>query len=142
MFFDPAIWGSVSVFFSLVSGIIYLAAVLYGPIRPHIFTWVIWTLLTAITFVIQYLEGAGAGSWATGVTCVLCIVTTVSCYWKGEKNITRFDWIVFGLGLATIPLWIVTKNPTLSIILVTLIDVAAYLPTIRKAWWKPYEEAT
>lgn len=139
---DPVIWGLGSALLALVSAIIYLVSILRGHTKPHVFTWVIWSLLTSIAFVIQYVEGAGSGSWATGVAAVFCIITTLSCYWKGEKRITRFDWAVFVLSTTAIPLWLVTKNPTWSIILVTAIDVAAYLPTIRKSWSKPYEEMT
>jgi hypothetical protein len=39
-----------------------------------------------------------------------------------------------------IPLWIVTKTPVWSVILVCLIDTSGYLPTARKVWRKPREE--
>ncbi len=137
---DPVVWGWISVVVTITSGTVYLYSVFFGRTRPHVFTWVIWFILTAIAFAVQYSEGAGAGSWASGTSALFCALTAIACYWRGERHITRFDWIVFALSISTIPLWAVTKDPLMSIILVTAIDVAAYLPTIRKSWIKPHEE--
>jgi len=137
---DPTLWGWISITFSTVSGIAYLWSIFFRQTRPHVFTWVIWSILTSIAFTVQYTEGAGAGSWATGISAAFCIVTVAACYWKGERHITKSDWIVFILSLSAIPLWVISKNPVVTIVLVTSIDVAAYIPTIRKSWGKPREE--
>lgn len=70
-----------------------------------------------------------------------CIGIAISAYWLGTKDIKRIDWVVLLTALLSIPLWIVTKSPLLSVILVVLIDAMGYVPTIRKSWRKPYEEA-
>lgn len=59
----------------------------------------------------------------------------------GTKDIRRVDWLVLFTALLSIPLWVVTKNPLLSVILVVSIDAMGYIPTIRKSWRRPYEEA-
>ena len=44
------------------------------------------------------------------------------------------------LALLSIPLWLVVKQPVLSIILLSSIDMLGFLPTIRKSWKDPYSE--
>ncbi|MDD3020540.1 MAG: hypothetical protein PHX61_06110 [Alphaproteobacteria bacterium] len=140
MVISPEIWGGLSVALALFSLGPYLWATLKGTNKPHIFTWVIWTLLTAIAFFIQYLEGAGSGAWSGGISTVLCLAILMASIRHGEKRITRSDNIVFFSALAAIPIWLMTKNPVAAALWITLIDSAGYIPTLRKVWTKPYEE--
>ena len=140
MILSPEIWGGLSVALALFSLGPYFWATLKGTNKPHIFTWVIWTLLTAIAFLIQYLEGAGSGAWTGGVSTFLCLAILIVALRFGEKHITKSDWIVFLAALAAIPIWLITENPIAAAIWVTAIDSAGYIPTLRKVWAKPYEE--
>ncbi|OIN87962.1 MAG: hypothetical protein AUJ12_00035 [Alphaproteobacteria bacterium CG1_02_46_17] len=86
MVISPEIWGGLSVALALFSLGPYLWATLKGTNKPHIFTWVIWTLLTAIAFFIQYLEGAGSGAWSGGISTVLCFAILIASVRHGEKS--------------------------------------------------------
>lgn len=118
----------------------YLATTLKGTNKPHIFTWVIWSLLTFIAFAAQITGGAGPGAWVTGVTGLICLVITAAALRTGERDITRSDWVMFIAGLAAIPVWAVTSDPLWSVIIVVGIDAAAFWPTFRKSWHRPFEE--
>jgi len=138
---DKAFWGGIAVVLSLAGLLPYLYGMFKGKLKPHLFTWLLWSLMTVIAAAAQILGGAGAGAWPTLITAVLCVVILIGSFFCGEKNITRSDWVMLGLGLLAIPLWLVTKDPTASIILVTFIDLSAFVPTFRKAWHKPWEES-
>jgi hypothetical protein len=140
MIIPSFIWGLLSSSLALVSLVPYILATLKGTNRPHIFTWIIWTALTGIAFAVQFVGGAGAGAWATGVTFICCIGILLASIKNGEKSITRMDWVCFILALLAIPLWLATKSPAMAAIWVTGIDGLAYVPTMRKAWHKPNEE--
>ena len=58
----------------------------------------------------------------------------------GMQFITKSDWVVFFASISAIPLWIATKDPFYSILLVSFIDVVAFWPTMRKAYNFPYDE--
>ncbi len=120
----------------------YFMDTLKGTNKPHIFTWVIWTILTFIAAAAQISGGAGAGALVTFVTGLICLAITIAAFQKGEKNITRSDWVMFVFGLGSIPVWIMTSDPLMAVIIVTLIDVSAVVPTFRKSWHKPFEENT
>ena len=137
---SPEIWGLLSVCLAAFSLVPYFFATLRGSNKPHIFTWIIWTLLTGIAFMLQYLEGAGAGAWSGFFSTIFCGAILIAAWRHGEKKITRSDWIIFLAAMAAIPLWLITKNPALAAVWVTAIDAAGYIPTMRKSWLKPYEE--
>jgi heme/copper-type cytochrome/quinol oxidase subunit 4 len=134
------VYGGLSVILALVSYTPYLASTLQGSNKPHVFSWVLWSLLTWIAFAIQVVSGAGPGAWATGVTAFYCAVIASVSLKHGEKRITRSDWVAFLIGLLTIPLWIATNDPVASALLVTAVDLFGFYPTFRKSWSKPREE--
>ena len=53
------------------------------------------------------------------------------------SNVARVDWYFFIAALVSIPLWLITNTPHYSVLLVTLIDVLAFVPTFRKSWRRP-----
>ena len=108
--------------------------------RPHVFSWFIWGVLTGIAFAIQIKSGAGAGAWITGFTTLACLTIAAVALRHGEKTITRSDWLTFIAAMASIPLWLLTKDPLYSVLLISVIDALGFYPTFRKTWHKPWEE--
>lgn len=135
-----AILGIAAVAMTVAAHLPYLRATLRGDTRPHLFTWIIWTLLGFIAFAGQVAGRAGPGCWVTGVTAVICVVITAAAWRQADRHATRGDWVMFLGGLAAIPLWLVTNDPLWSMILVCLIDGSAFVPTMRKAWHRPDQE--
>lgn len=136
----PEIFGWISLVFATAGYIPYFYSIWLGRTRPHGFSWFIWGLLTAIAYFAQAQNGAGAGSWATGVTACVCLLVSIISLFKGEKQITLSDWLTFIAALAAIPLWYVTENAFYAVLLITLIDVLGFWPTFRKSWHRPHEE--
>jgi hypothetical protein len=132
--------GLIAVFIGLISGGLYILSVLRKESKPHLFTWIIWGLISAIAYVAQLHDHAGPGSWAMGLTALSCAATMALCFKYGEKNITRSDWIALIASLSAIIPWIMTDDPLYSVILVSIIDIVAFYPTFRKSWHKPHEE--
>lgn len=137
---SPEIFGWISLIFATVGYVPYFLSIASGKTKPHFFSWCIWGSLTAIAYFAQVNSGAGAGSWATGMTALFCGIIAVISLFKGEKHITRSDWVTFLAALSAIPIWYVTSNPIYAILLVTLIDALGFWPTFRKSWHKPDEE--
>jgi hypothetical protein len=135
------LWGLLAIALTLVGLLPYIAGMVKGRLKPHLFTWLVWTLMTIIVAAGQVTAGAGAGAWPTIITAILCIIITIGALKYGEKHITRSDWGFLLAGLAAVPLWLVTKDPTASVILATAIDVSAFGPTIRKSWHQPWQES-
>lgn len=136
----PAVWGLCGVGLATLSLLPYFIATVKGTNRPHIFTWIIWSLLTGQAFAVQYAGGAGPGGWATGATFFFCVLILLVSVRNGEKTKTRADWACFLLALLGIPVWLATDSLSMAAVWVVVIDGLAYIPTMRKAWNRPWEE--
>lgn len=137
---DGEFWGSASTIIGLLAFIPYMYALYKGTAKPHCFTWFLWGLMMGIAFFAQIKGGAGPGAWVTAASAFAYTSIGIFGLFRGEKNITRTDWITLFFALAAIPLWYITKNPLYSVLLISAIDVMAFIPTYRKSWTKPYEE--
>ena len=134
------IFGVISVVISFSATVFYVVSIFRGQTKPHLFTWIVWTILPAIGFFAQRHDDAGAGSWASGLTAIDCFFITLLALKYGEKHFTRSDKIAFAASLSAIIPWVLTKDPLGSVILISLIDLVAFYPTFRKSWAKPREE--
>lgn len=125
---------------ALVSYYFYFRDIWAGRTKPHAFTWLIWTSLTAIGFAAQIADDGGPGAWVTGFTAAVSVLIFATSLFRGERNITRSDWAcLLGAGLAAV-LWGVTDNALLAVILVSVIDALGFAPTFRKSFHRPHEE--
>ena len=75
------------------------------------------------------------------MAAVDCLLILVLGLFRGEKRITRSDWVTFILAMSIVPLWYMTRQPAWSVLLATVIDGLGYYPTFRKSWSKPQEES-
>ncbi len=119
----------------------YLIGVIKKTLKPHAFSWIIWTLMTGVTFFAQLSDGAGAGAWATGATCVTLFIIAILSVRNGGYKITTSDKISFSGALLAIPVWIATSNPLWAVVIVTAIETLGFFPTYRKGFMRPYDES-
>lgn len=132
--------GVITVILSIIGHVPYLLDILKGKTKPHAYTWFVWTLLTGIACIAQFVGGAGPGAWTTAVTTLLSLSIFLLSLKHGSKDITVSDkWCLAG-ALAAIVVWVFTDSPVLSIILVTVIDALAFMPTVRKTFKAPEQE--
>ena len=134
------IFGIIAVLMAFIGYIPYIRDTLQERTRPHVYTWFIWGLATAIAFGLQVSAGAGVGSWVTLAVAIICFFIFILGMRNGEKDITRTDTIFFILSFVAIFLWLIAKQPVLSVILITSIMMLGFGPTIRKSWNKPHSE--
>ena len=132
--------GAIAAALAIVGLVPYIIDVLKKKTKPHLFTWIVWSIATTVVFIGQWISGGGAGSWTTGVTGILTIIITILAFKFGTKNVTFSDKIFFSSSLSAIVLWAVTREPTISVILVTATDMFAFFPTIRKSALEPEAE--
>ncbi len=134
------LYATISVILLTGSVIPYVFALWKKTAKPHAFSWLLWGLLQTVVFAAQLTSDAGTGSWGTGTAMVLNLMLGTYALKYGERHFTKSDWAVFISALCAIPLWVITKDPLWSVILVSTIDVVAFWPTVRKSWNKPHEE--
>lgn len=130
----------ISVLLIFVAYVPYVRDTLQGKTTPHVYTWFIWGLVTAIAFGLQVSAGAGVGSWATLAVVIACFFVFILGMRNGKKDITKLDILFFILSFVALFLWLIAKQPILSVILVSSVDMLGFVPTIRKSWNKPHSE--
>ena len=118
----------------------YLHDVLRRETHPHSFTWFIAALAGFITYGLQVLGGGGIGSWPLFTASALCLIIFLLSLRTGDKDIVRSDVIFLILSLVSLLLWLVVKRPVWSVILINIVEVLGFVPTMRKSWSRPYSE--
>ncbi len=118
----------------------YYRDILRGKTHPHVYSWGLWGLLTVLIVALQIAGGAGPAIWVTVAAGLLCIGVVVLSLKRGNKDITTSDTITAILSLVAIGFWLIANQPVLSIVLVVIADLLAFVPTVRKSWNKPYSE--
>ncbi len=132
--------GGIAVFLTFVAYVPYYRDILKGKTHPHVYSWSLWGLLTILLVALQIKGGAGPATWVTAAAGLLCIGVVFLSLKNGKKDITTSDTITAILSLIAIGFWLIADQPIVSIILVIVADLLAFIPTVRKSWHKPHSE--
>ncbi len=132
--------GGIAFLIGIYGSVVYIRSILKHQTRPHLFTWLVWTLLSGIGYLAQLHDKAGPGAWALAITTVFSLIIVGLCLKYGEKTVTRGDKIALAASLTAILPWVLTSDPLGSVIMISIIDIVAFYPTFRKSWMKPGEE--
>ena len=134
----------VAAILALVGNISYLRDVWRGRVEPHPYTWFIWSIVSMTTFFGGLIKGAGIGALPTGVsegfTIVIFLFSLKNLFQGKVLHIRKIDtYFLVACLLGLIP-WVLTKDPTISVVIVVIIDLIAFVPTLRKTWSHPQSE--
>ncbi len=126
---------------TLIAFLPYIVSTLRGQTRPHVFSWVIWGITTFVVFLAQVNDGGGAGAWPIGVSGVITIGVAIMAFFKrADITITRLDKVFFAAAISAVPLWYFTADPLWAVVILTVVDLLGFGPTLRKAFYFPNEE--
>ncbi|TAJ12888.1 hypothetical protein EPO56_03645 [Patescibacteria group bacterium] len=130
----------VAALLAIVGNLPYLIDIVKGRVKPHPYTWLVWTIVSFIIFFGQVAKGAGIGALPTAASEIFTIIIFIFSLKYGFKGITKTDTIFLVVALLGIIPWILTKDPTLSVIFAVSIDLIAFIPTLGKTWRYPKTE--
>ena len=134
------ILGLVSVSIALVAYAPYLKGIFARKTKPHSFSWLVWSLLSAIVFGIQITSSGGYGAWLTGFNAALALGVFLLSIKYGERAITSVDWLSLAVAAGALTLWLVVKNEIGSVVLASAVEAIGFVPTVRKSLHSPYGE--
>lgn len=130
----------VAAVLAIIGNVPYLLDVLKGKVQPHPYTWLVWSIVSGVIFFGQLTKGAGIGTLPTAAAEIFTIIIFLFSLRYGFKNIVRRDTYFLVVALLGIVPWLLTKDPTISVIIVVTIDLVAFVPTIRKTSRHPDTE--
>lgn len=135
------LFSSLAVILTLAAYFPYLGSILKGRTRPHFFSWLIWSLSTFIVFFAQVKAGGGVGAWPVAVSgSITLYIALLAFLKKGDINIRKLDYVFLAAAFLAIPLWFLTADPMWAVVLITIIDLCGFGPTVRKAFYFPEQE--
>ncbi|KKP46792.1 MAG: hypothetical protein UR39_C0008G0024 [Candidatus Woesebacteria bacterium GW2011_GWA1_33_30] len=119
----------------------YVRDIINGKTKPHIYSWFIWGFVTLLAFALQLSDKAGSGAFVTLAAAIMCFVVIFFGFkYKAKVKIVKTDTIFLILAIISLGLWIIAKQPVLSILLTVMVDLLGFAPTIRKSWNNPFSE--
>lgn len=134
------VFGLIAILIAFISYAPYIRDMHKGKTKPHAYSWFIWALIGYIAGFAQLKSGGGAGAWVSILSATIMLYIAVVAYLDGSIKFTKSDKLSLGAALIAIPLWVVTKQPLLAVILVSAIDATGFWPTLRKSYHVPHQE--
>jgi len=130
----------IAALLAIVGNVPYLRDILKRRVRPHPYTWLVWSIVSCIIFFGQLAKGAGFGALPTAASEIFTIIIFFFSLQYGFKQIKKIDTVFLIIALLGLIPWLLTKDPTISVIIAVSIDLAAFVPTLRKTWLHPNTE--
>ena len=139
----PQLLVIVSALLMIWGGYAYFRDTLAGKTKPNRVSWFLWALAPLVSIGAAF--SADADVWASVrviiggiVPAIIFLVSFVNknSYWRLE----RFDWFCGGLSLLALFFWALADSPLIAILLATIANTFASIPTFIKAWHYPETE--
>ena len=124
----------------LLSFVPYIRDIFKGTTKPERASWLIWTILGAISFASQFAEGATWSLIMTGAQAVgdgFIFVLAIKYGLGGFQRRDLAGLLAAGLGLA---LWGLTGNAAVALFIIIFIDGTGAVLTVLKTYEHPETE--
>ena len=119
----------------------YFKSIIIGETKIHIYTKIIWLILTGIWFIIQVKWWWWPWAWVLGGTTLTQMFSLILWIKYWISSITKFDTFLLVLALICIPLYLWIENKAYALLAIIFIDFLWYIPTYRKTYVNPYSES-
>lgn len=135
------LFSALAIVLTFLAFVPYIRSILAGVTKPHVFSWVIWGTTTVVVFFAQLQAKGGIGAWPIGVSgAITTFIAFLAFVKRSDISITKTDWLFFLSALASLPFWYFTSDPLWAVVVLTIVDLLGFGPTIRKAYDFPHEE--
>jgi hypothetical protein len=131
----------LSIASNITAYVIYFVSIFRNKIKPHAFTFLAWSLIIGVNFLVQIFSGVGKSSILLGTNLLGCFFIFIFCLIKGYTSYDKIDWLCLILAIVAIILWVITRTPLYSVILSCIIDLLAFIPSFRKSFHKPQDDS-
>lgn len=131
--------GAVALIF--IGFVPYFSDLLRRKTRPHVYSWLLWGLITLVAFALQLNAGGGAGAIVTLIAGLVSLaIAGLAFIFHGKRDVEKSDTVFLVITIIAVAVWLIVKSPELSTILVSAVNLLSFIPTIRKSWRHPYSE--
>lgn len=127
---------------AILGNVPYLIDIVKKKVKPHPYTWLVWSIVSCIIFFGQLAKGAGIGALPTAASEIFTIIIFIFSLRYGFRDIQKIDTLFLVVALLGIIPWVLTKDPTVSVVVAVSIDLVAFMPTLRKTAKHPETESS
>ena len=132
----------LAVVIALIAYVPYLIDMFRGKNKPHLYTWISITLVTAVVAWIQVIGGAGVGALPTILGVGVDAVILFYCFKFGTKDVIFIDKVCLAITIVGVIAYVLLHNqPVISLAVVTAAEIISFIPTFRKTRNDPYSES-
>lgn len=85
------ILGVLATILGIISFLPYLRDILNKKTKPHVYSWLVWTIIQTVGVLAMIKGGASFGALALAVGSLFCITIFLLAFKYGTRNITKFD---------------------------------------------------
>lgn len=131
---------TVASLLAVVGNVPYVRDMLRGTVKPHPYTWMVGSIVSATVLFGMLQKGAGIAAAPVAVSEFFTILIFLFSLKYGFRAITKTDKLFLAAALLGLVPWALTNDPTLSVVIAVAIDALAFAPTYRKTWKFPRTE--
>ncbi len=126
---------------AVVGNVPYLRDVIKGKVKPHPYTWLVWSIVSFVIFFGVLAKGGGLGTIPVAVSEIFTFLIFLFSLKYGLKNPPKRDKYFLILALLGLIPWLLTKDPTISVVIMVTIDLIGFMPTLYKTFHYPKTES-
>lgn len=120
----------------------YIRDSLRGTTQPNRVTYLMWAIAPLIATAAAFSKGV---TWAVVPVfmagfCPLMVFLSSFANRKAYWKLGKLDYICGVFSALALILWVITREPTIAIVLAIISDGLAAIPTLTKAWAHPETE--
>jgi len=124
----------------LGSCIPYIRDTLLLRVKPQRATFFIWLVLDVIAFFSQLAKGASSSLWLPGLETFGVLTIFILSIKYGVGGFNKRDYIALSIAAFGLIAWYFTKEATIALALVILVDATGLSLTLHKAYLSPTSE--
>ena len=134
--------GLAATIIGMIGAVPYIYDTYHRKTKPHRVAWLIFLILSLISFASQYALGARASLFFFGWFVVNNIILVSLSFRKngGYGGVSLVNVISFLLAISSIVLWQTTNSALIALICVLIADGIGALLILIKAYKHPYTE--
>lgn len=135
------LFGSLAVLCALIQYIPYIYGIIQGNIKPQRVAWLIWFALGGVIFFTQLAKGGGPSLWVTCLHMTGNLIVFSLAIKRGYGRFTKRDGFSLALAGMGLILWMLTKEPTVALLIAIAVDSIGAALVAIKAYQDPHSEA-
>lgn len=121
---------------------LYMFYIFGGEATPNSASWTVWALLAtlnAVTFWKTSKSALATAQFFTGSFASI-LVWGYALFFGHFSQPSPFEWIIITMCIAVIIVWKISGKATYASLIVAVILIVSFIPTITSVWQQPADE--